>query len=110
MSITMRSVLLRPGIAWRGPCDTFSVLSRIDPRNDGQLLAEDEIIPGGTLLGYANAGHWAVALRVENTMPFWAHRTRACPPYPQDTLLESALLHAQADLSTQQSQNSGLDR
>jgi hypothetical protein len=36
------------------------------PRNDGLLLIYDQIIPGGTLLGYANADHWSVALSLEN--------------------------------------------
>jgi hypothetical protein len=47
---------LRPG---------FRQLTRIDPMNDGALLAYDQIIPGSSLLGYANADHWAVALPVD---------------------------------------------
>jgi len=40
-------------------------LSKIDPRNDGQVLAYDAILPGATLLGFANADHWAVALPLD---------------------------------------------
>ena len=41
---------------------TYDRLARQDPRNDGKLLAQDQIVPGGYLLGYANADHWAVAI------------------------------------------------
>jgi hypothetical protein len=72
-------------------------LSKIDPRNDGQLLAEDEVIPGSALLGYANADHWAVALRIEDKFPFLAHRAES-HPFPQHALLDSILLLVEEDL------------
>lgn len=73
-------------------------LSRIDPRNDGQLLAEDQLIPGSELLGYANADHWAVALRMEDRFRFWAHRAVGPHPFPQDSLLEAVLMFVQGEL------------
>jgi hypothetical protein len=36
---------------------TAHILGSRDPRNDGQILASDAIIPGSTVLGYANADH-----------------------------------------------------
>jgi hypothetical protein len=71
----------RPHIArlLRGPYD---LLSQVDPRNDGQLIFTDQIVPGSTLLGYANADHWAVALALEERRSFWMGypgRTRAFP-------------------------------
>jgi hypothetical protein len=44
----------------------YDLLWRYSPRNDGLLLYTDQLIPGGTLLGYANADHWSVALSLEN--------------------------------------------
>ena len=46
----------------------YDLLSYIDPRNDGQLLFFDQVIPGATLLGYANADHWSVALPVTSNI------------------------------------------
>lgn len=40
----------------------YATLSGIDPLNDGQLLATDALVPGGALLGYVNADHWAIAM------------------------------------------------
>ncbi len=37
-------------------------LAAIDPRNDGQVLAQDAMLPRGDLLAQARADHWDVAL------------------------------------------------
>jgi hypothetical protein len=87
-----------PGRLARALGPTYRQLSQIDPRNDGQLLTQDEVIPGSALLGYANADHWAVALRVEDRFPFLAHRTEWQHPFPQDALLDSILRLVRADL------------
>jgi len=39
-------------------------LSRIDGRNDSQVLFYDQLIPGSTLVGYVNADHWAIAVPI----------------------------------------------
>ena len=41
---------------------SYERLALVDPRNDGQVIYFDSILPGAHLLGYANADHWAVAL------------------------------------------------
>jgi hypothetical protein len=41
---------------------TYRHLAQLDPRNDGKLLARDQLVPDGSLLGYVNADHWAVAI------------------------------------------------
>lgn len=66
---------------------TYRQLARIDPRNDGKLLAQDQIVPGGYLLGYANADHWAVAIPLAERLPSlsWAYR---------DDVPRAALVHA----------------
>lgn len=40
----------------------YATLSKTDPLNDGQLIASDALVPGGALLGYVNADHWAIAM------------------------------------------------
>ena len=44
---------------------THSLLTKIDPYSDGQLLMIDELIPGSVLMGYVNADHWTVAVSME---------------------------------------------
>ena len=48
---------------------SYRWLAKIDPRNDGKLLWHDQIVPGGYLLGYANADHWTVAIPVGTELP-----------------------------------------
>ncbi len=67
----------------------YDRLAQIDPRNDSQLLFYDQIIPGGTLLGYVRADHWAIA------MPF--SQDRFAPAlidkneFPREVLLEAVI-------------------
>ena len=65
---------------------TWQLLADSDPRNDGQVPVSDAMIPGSTLLGYANSDHWGVALTVENALPHVAGRDDP-RPYPQTQLL-----------------------
>ena len=67
----------------------YDRLAQVDPRNDGQLIFYDQVIPGSTLLGYVRADHWAVA------MPF--SQDRIAPAlvdkneFPREVLLESVV-------------------
>ena len=54
------STLLRPAHAR---------LSELDPFNDGQLLWTDAVAVPGALLGYINADHWGIAMRLSSTLP-----------------------------------------
>jgi hypothetical protein len=49
-------------------------LGGTEVRNDGQVVAADAVIPGSTLLGYANADHWGVAQTIETEHPVLAAR------------------------------------
>jgi hypothetical protein len=71
---------------------TADVLASIDPRNDGQILASDAIIPGSTVLGYANADHWAVAIAIEDQFSLFAGRPGVTEPFPADVLFEAMVL------------------
>jgi hypothetical protein len=44
---------------------SYKLLGAVHPINDGALLHWDQMLPGSTLLGYANADHWAVAVPIE---------------------------------------------
>jgi len=59
-------------------------------RNDGQLLAQDALIPGSTLLGYLDADHWAVALDIEDESPLLANRDEEAQ-FPHLALLHAIL-------------------
>lgn len=65
----------------------WKFLNGVDARNDGQVVAADAVIPGATLLGYANADHWGVAQRVES-----AHAVFAARPDPEPFPLEQLFL------------------
>jgi hypothetical protein len=61
---------------------SYDRLARLDPRNDGKLLAQDQIVAGGYLLGFANADHWAVAVPLEEALPSWSLLYRDNVPRP----------------------------
>ena len=68
-------------------------LSRTDPRNDGQTLYHDQVIPEATLLGYANADHWAVAIPMEEAKPFIAGNGTRDTGFPRRVLFEAIVLY-----------------
>ena len=77
---------------------SYDKLSQIDPRNDSQVIFYDAVVPGGTLLGYLNADHWAIAVPVART-----HQTIGAllvnhNAYPREALLEAILRFVEEDL------------
>jgi len=79
---------------------TYDRLARQDPRNDGKLLAQDQIVAGGYLLGYANADHWAVAIPLDEALPSWSMLYRDNVPRP--ALVRGAIDVVAETLRTQQ--------
>lgn len=80
----------------RGSADK---LSRIDGRNDSQVIFYDQVIPGSTLVGYVNADHWAVVVPIAR-----AHETIGSlfvtqNAYPREALLEAVLRFVEEDLA-----------
>ena len=49
---------------------TYDLLATVEPRNDGYAAFSDQVIPGATLLGYANLDHWDIALPVRERLNF----------------------------------------
>lgn len=73
-------------------------LARTDPLNDGLVLATDAVIPGSTLLGYANADHLAVAMpfvRKHPALSVLLDRNA----YPREVLLEAVVRYVEEDLA-----------
>ncbi len=75
-----------------------SKLSRIDGRNDGQVLFYDQVIPGSTLLGYVNADHWALAVPIARTHTTLGSTFVDQNHYPREALLEALLRFIEEDL------------
>jgi len=63
-------------------------LAEIDPRNDGQVLWTDAVIPGSKLLGYVRADHLAIALPFGRT-PNWLGAVLDHNAFPREVMLEA---------------------
>lgn len=84
------SMILKPG---------YNKLSRIDARNDSQMLFYDQVIPGSTLVGYLNADHWALAVPIARTHPKIGATFVDQNDYPREALMEALLRFVEEDLS-----------
>lgn len=82
----------------RGLATSHGLLSRIDARNDGQLLAHDQVIPGSTLLGYVNADHWAIVTEVSEALHGIPRRIANHNDFPRGALLRAILAQVVADM------------
>jgi pimeloyl-ACP methyl ester carboxylesterase len=71
----------------------YDLLRMYSPRNDGLLLISDQLIPGGTLLGYANADHWSVVLPLENKNFLISETVQAPQQFPRKVLLQALLVY-----------------
>jgi pimeloyl-ACP methyl ester carboxylesterase len=86
-----------------GPLRPFAAaLAEIDPRNDGQLLFYDQVIPGATLLGYVNADHWSIAVPIEEKRPVLATLVTGHNWFPRDALVEAVALYLSEQLAMEQ--------
>lgn len=77
---------------------SYDKLSQIDSRNDSQLLFYDQLIPGGALIGYLNADHWAVVVPVARTHSTIGSMFVDQNNYPREALLEAVLRFVEEDL------------
>jgi hypothetical protein len=74
------SFILRP---------SYDKLSLVDPLNDSQVVFHDALVPGGALLGYLNADHWAVAMPFNREHPTLAGAFVTRNAFPREVLLEA---------------------
>jgi hypothetical protein len=85
-------------LAWAEPWEmalplrlTHALLRRHGVRNDGQLLAEDAILPGSTLLATARSDHWDIALPRDRHPSALARGIGSGRHYPREALLRATL-------------------
>jgi len=78
---------------------SYRRLAQVDPRNDGQLIFYDQVIPGSVLLGYVNADHWAVVLPISRSHTAVAATFVTQNAYPREALVEAVLRFVEEDLS-----------
>jgi len=77
---------------------SYDKLSKVDARNDSQLIFYDEVIPGSTLVGYMNADHWAVAVPLSRSHPWITSMFATQNAYPREALLEALLRFVEEDV------------
>jgi hypothetical protein len=77
---------------------TFTDIAEVDARNDGQLIWSDAIVAPGALLGYVNADHWGIAMRLSRTFPALAAEFR--DDVPRTEMLGAALRTVVSDLGS----------
>ena len=70
---------------------TARQLAVIDPRNDGQLIAADAVLPGSTLLAEARADHWDVAIPRERAPNPLLRASTSGRSYPREALFRATL-------------------
>jgi hypothetical protein len=46
---------------------SYRKLSRVDERNDSQMIYYDQLLSNSTLLAYLNADHWGAAVPISRT-------------------------------------------
>jgi len=74
------SLVLRP---------SYDKLSLVDPRNDSQVVFYDALVPGGALLEYLNADHWAVIMPFNRDQPALSSMFITRNAFPREVLLEA---------------------
>lgn len=77
---------------------SYDKLSKIDGRNDSQLIFYDEVIPRSTLVGYVNADHWALAVPVNRSHTWITSMFTTQNAYPREALLEALLRFVEEDV------------
>jgi hypothetical protein len=77
---------------------SHKALSDIDARNDCQLVWTDAVAVPGALLGYVNADHWALAMRLSEAFPVMA--SQFVDDVPRGAMLGAAIAVVARDLET----------
>ncbi len=78
--------------------DGYDRLAQINGKNDGQLIFYDQILPGSTLLGYANGDHWAVAMPFTEKSGAMAATVATKNVFPRDAMFEAVLLYVRENI------------
>ena len=73
-------------------------MSKVDARNDSQVIYYDQVIPGSTLLGFVNADHWALAVPIARSHSFIGSTFVDKNDFPREALIEAILRFVDEDL------------
>lgn len=84
-------------ISW-GLQNSYRLLSGVDARNDTQVLIYDQMVPGSTLVAFANADHWAIAVPVARSHAFVGSTFVNRNDYPRELFLEALLRYIEEDI------------
>ena len=77
----------------------YRQLSKVDGRNDSQVLHYDQIIPGSTLLAYINADHLAAAVPIKRQHEMAGRTLFNHNDYPREVLIESILRYLEEEFT-----------
>ena len=78
---------------------SYRKLAKIDVRNDGQVIYDDQIIPGSTLVGFLNGDHWAAGVPISREHEVVGSTVVNHNDYPREALFEALLRYVEEDLS-----------
>ncbi|NNJ95230.1 MAG: hypothetical protein HKP57_10835 [Halobacteria archaeon] len=78
---------------------SYNKLSRVDARNDSQVLFYDQVIPGSALIAYVNADHWALAVPIARTHPTIGSMFVDQNDFPREALLEAIMRFVEEELA-----------
>jgi hypothetical protein len=78
---------------------SYKKLHKVNPRNDGMMIIDDQLVPGSTFIGCVNADHWAVSVPIARTHPNVAALFVDDNDYPREALLEALLRFVEEDLA-----------
>ena len=81
---------------------SYDKLSRVDARNDSQVIFYDQVLPGSMLVAYLNADHWAVAVPIARTHTTIAALFVTQNAYPREALAEALLRFVEEDMEASQ--------
>lgn len=76
-------------------------LSFADPRNDGQVIMTDAILPGSALLAEAKSDHWTFVLPLAESNEPAIRALATAASYPRAELFRAAIRIVLADLSVE---------
>lgn len=76
----------------------YDQLAPIDPRNDGQTIFFDQVIPNSHILGFIKADHWAAALPIARQWPNLAAIFVDRNDFPRAILLEAVVRYVEERL------------
>jgi len=81
----------------------YRKLSKVDARNDSQVIYYDQVIPGSTLVGFINADHWALAVPIARSHSFIGSTFVDKNDFPREAMVEAILRFVDEDLERRQS-------